>query len=138
MIEKTCTVLEAGRLPVAAEFAGEPVGAFLLRGPPDASGKRARLQVVSSGSPTPTPETLTEMRLPPDCLWEHVSVSVRGQNRCPTWDEMCFVKRLFWKPSETVIQFHPCESEYVNVHEYVLHLWRQVGVEPLLPHRQLV
>lgn len=27
--------------------------------------------------------------------WEHVSVSLR--NRCPTWDEMCLVKDIFWR-----------------------------------------
>jgi hypothetical protein len=25
--------------------------------------------------------------------WEHVSVSLA--NRCPTWDEMCFIKGVF-------------------------------------------
>jgi hypothetical protein len=54
--------------------------------------------------------------------WEHVSVSL--QDRCPTWDEMCKVKDLFWRPDETVLQFHPRESEYVNNHQYCLHLWK--------------
>ena len=54
--------------------------------------------------------------------WEHVSVSL--PNRCPTWAEMCFVKALFWEDHEAVIQFHPPQSEYVNVHPYCLHLWR--------------
>lgn len=54
--------------------------------------------------------------------WEHVSVSTKF--RIPTWVEMCFVKDLFWGEEETVIQFHPPKSEYVNQHPYVLHLWR--------------
>jgi hypothetical protein len=54
--------------------------------------------------------------------WEHVSVSY--PNRCPTWEEMCFIKELFWEPEDVVIQYHPRESEYVNQHPYCLHLWR--------------
>lgn len=63
--------------------------------------------------------------------WEHVSVSL--PDRCPTWDEMCRVKELFWKSSETVIQFHPRKSEYKNQHPYCLHLWRKMGKEHQLP-----
>lgn len=56
--------------------------------------------------------------------WEHVSVSVsRKPNETPTWDEMCAVKDLFWAPDETVVQFHPAKSEYVNVYN-CLHLWK--------------
>lgn len=68
--------------------------------------------------------------------WEHVSVSF--PNRCPTWDEMCFVKNLFWEPEETVVQFHPAESKYVNVHEYCLHLWSRKGLVYELPPGNLV
>lgn len=63
--------------------------------------------------------------------WEHVSVSVTG-GRLPSWGEMCRVKALFWRPDETVVQFHPPESEYVNICE-VLHLWKppyQVTLPP--------
>lgn len=54
--------------------------------------------------------------------WEHVSVSIK--HRCPNWTEMSFVKDLFWRPDETVIQYHPARSEYVNYHPYCLHLWK--------------
>ncbi len=54
--------------------------------------------------------------------WEHVSVSL--EKRCPTWDEMCKVKRAFWEPEDCVVQYHPPESTYVNCHPYCLHLWR--------------
>ncbi len=54
--------------------------------------------------------------------WEHVSVSL--QDRTPTWKEMCWVKDLFWKPGETVVQYHPAERDYVNFHPHCLHLWR--------------
>ncbi len=54
--------------------------------------------------------------------WDHVSVSING--RCPLWDEMCFVKDMFFHPGETVIQYHPAEKQYVNNHPNCLHLWR--------------
>lgn len=55
--------------------------------------------------------------------WEHVSVS--RPNRCPTWDEMCKIKELFWDSDDVVIQIHPVEDEYVNNHPYCLHMWRK-------------
>lgn len=54
--------------------------------------------------------------------WEHVSVSLR--HRCPTWEEMCFVKSMFWNAEECVMQLHPPLSEWINNHPYCLHLWR--------------
>jgi hypothetical protein len=36
--------------------------------------------------------------------WDHVSVST--QVRCPTWEEMEFVKRLFFEDGETAMQLH--------------------------------
>lgn len=66
--------------------------------------------------------------------WEHVSVST--PNRCPTWDEMCKVKDLFWNELETVVQFHPSSASYVNTHPYCLHLWKH-GVHELPPIRKV-
>ncbi len=54
--------------------------------------------------------------------WEHVSVSL--PSRCPTWEEMCFIKDTFWDGEDCVMQLHPPRSEYVNNHPYCLHLWR--------------
>lgn len=59
--------------------------------------------------------------------WEHVSVSL--PNRCPTWQEMCTIKDIFWENEETVMQLHPPKSEYVNHHKYTLHLWRPIKQE---------
>jgi len=63
--------------------------------------------------------------------WEHVSVSVKSDwacsrepGRCPTWEEMDFVKGMFWGSEDVVMQLHPAESMYVNYHEHCLHLWR--------------
>ena len=40
--------------------------------------------------------------------WEHVSVSYR--KRCPTWEEMCRVKEMFFNPEEVAVQYHPRSS----------------------------
>lgn len=63
--------------------------------------------------------------------WEHVSVSVLGLFgvRIPTWEEMCFVKELFWDGDECVVQFHPPKAEYVNFHPHTLHLWKYIHAE---------
>lgn len=75
--------------------------------------------------------------------WEHVSVSIssllkkRG-SRCPTWEEMCFIKSIFWDETDTVIEFHPAKENYVNIHDFVLHLWKPIGIELPLPNTILV
>jgi len=63
--------------------------------------------------------------------WEHVSVSM--EKRCPNWTEMCIIKDLFWDEEETVVQFHPKKSEYVNNHPHCLHLWKKVKHDYDLP-----
>lgn len=55
--------------------------------------------------------------------WDHVSVTTRYP-RCPTWEEMCYIKSLFWHEDDVVIQYHPAKVDYVNNHDYCLHLWR--------------
>ena len=76
--------------------------------------------------------------------WEHVSVVASSKKdgtlreRTPTWDEMCYVKSLFWNDDECVAQFHPPKSEYVNHHPHCLHLWRPTQSELPLPPSHLV
>ena len=74
--------------------------------------------------------------------WEHVSARVKGHtakdDRCPTWEEMCWIKQLFWEDDETVIQYHPPRKEYVNCHPFVLHLWRNTKTEVIRPPSILV
>lgn len=67
--------------------------------------------------------------------WYHVSVSL--PNRCPTWEEMCLVKDLFFG-DEVVIQFHPKKENYVNNHPFCLHLWRNLKSEIITPPTDLV
>ena len=75
--------------------------------------------------------------------WEHVSVSLRNLSnepieRCPTWDEMCYIKSLFFKLEEYAMQFHPPLSKYVNNYSYVLHLWRPTDIAFPVPPVNLV
>lgn len=55
---------------------------------------------------------------------EHVSIQLFC-DRLPKWNEMCYVKDLFWGEEEEVVQIHPKKSQYVNFTE-ALHLWRPV------------
>jgi hypothetical protein len=91
--------------------------------------------------------------------WEHVSVrAYKGrpgltdafglpvpgrqsrtlQSRVPTWKEMQFVKSLCWDPEDVVMQLHPRQSEYINAHPCVLHLWRPKHREIPTPPKDFV
>jgi len=77
--------------------------------------------------------------------WEHVSVHCRAGihpayyfNFTPTWDDMCFVKDLFWEPDEAVMQLHPARKDWVNNHLSTLHLWKPVNVEIPMPPKAFV
>lgn len=68
--------------------------------------------------------------------WEHVSVSL--PSRCPTWDEMCWIKEQFWGDEDLVVQYHPPRSQYVSNHSFCLHLWRPVGAAVPAPPAWMV
>lgn len=68
--------------------------------------------------------------------WEHVSVSMA--TRVPTWEEMCWVKRLFWQEEDCVVQYHPPKSDYVNCHPFCLHLWRPLDQQMPRPPSWMV
>jgi len=68
--------------------------------------------------------------------WEHVSVS--HPHRCPIWNEMAMVKDIFWDEDDCVIQYHPPKTDYVNNHQFCLHLWRPIGVEIPRPPKIMV
>lgn len=74
--------------------------------------------------------------------WEHASISLdsykRKVERCPTWEEMCFIKSLFWDEEDCVIEFHPPKSHYVSHHAYCLHLWRPTDFIMPIPPTDLV
>lgn len=67
------------------------------------------------------------------CGWEHVSVSPYKRNVIPSWDDMCYIKDLFWDEDECVVQYHPPKSQYVNMVPNCLHLWKPVGHDLEMP-----
>lgn len=73
--------------------------------------------------------------------WEHVSAKACEHDRdlrIPTWEEMCYLKELFWRDDECVMQLHPPKAEYINCHPCVLHLWKPVGKEIHTPPLEYV
>jgi hypothetical protein len=68
--------------------------------------------------------------------WDHVSVST--SKRCPTWLEMEHVKRLFFHPDECAMQLHVPTAEHINVHDFVLHIWRPHDAAIPMPPREFV
>lgn len=117
--------LEDGRLrsgPMASDPSWGAYGVFFVQGP---CGEE--LKIIASGA---DPDDKASEG------WEHVSVSTR--RRPPNWQEMCFVKDLFWDEEECVVQFHPPKSQYVNNHPHCLHLWRAIDGHIRLPPSILV
>ena len=72
--------------------------------------------------------------------WEHVSVSPTNRKRptCPTWEEMCEIKQMFFEDEETVVEYHPKKSDYVNLCNNCLHLWRPLNEKLPTPPRLYV
>lgn len=68
--------------------------------------------------------------------WDHVSVST--EHRCPLWNEMAYIKDIFFYEEECVIQYHPPKSRYVNVHPYCLHMWKRQDSEFELPDNGMI
>lgn len=78
-------------------------------------------------------------------LWDHISVTAwgmklkkKGIRRLPTWDEMCFIKDLFFEKEECVVQLHPPKKDYVNQCEHCLHLWRPQTTDIPMPLPEMV
>lgn len=69
----------------------------------------------------------------PSGMMEHISVTMKNQKRCPTWEEMAAIKDMFFLPEEECVQYHPKHSEYVNLHEFCLHIWRPVDGRLQMP-----
>lgn len=86
------------------------------------------LRIISSGSESEMGTLLNG--------FEHVSVSCA--KRTPMWEEMYVIKDMFWDDEECVIQYFPPKSQYVNVHQYCLHMWRPIGATIPIPPRHLL
>lgn len=113
--------LEADRLYQTKDNERGLGGAFIVptpgsRASPGPMRRRAFMRVIaSSGADQVAPYR-----------WDHVSVSL--SDRCPTWEEMDFVKRLFFKPEEVCFQLHVSDVEHISNHPYCLHIWRPLDV----------
>lgn len=119
MKDKFCSVLEQGRVRTGA-WASQPgsrYGAFILQCPQTGGTLRAIGVANALG-------------------WDHVSVSLN--DRCPTWDEMSWVKGLFFGDGECAVQFHTTEAERINLHPFCLHLWRRVDKDFPMPPQECV
>jgi hypothetical protein len=68
--------------------------------------------------------------------WDHVSVST--PHRCPSWDEMEHIKRLFFNDNEVAMQLHVPPTDHISVHPHCLHIWRPHGVDIPLPPKGMV
>lgn len=66
--------------------------------------------------------------------WEHCSVSITDRyKRTPSWEQMCFIKNSFWNENECCVEYHPAKKDYVNNHEYCLHIWKPIEQELPMP-----
>lgn len=70
--------------------------------------------------------------------WEHVSVAPYAERVIPSWNDMCRIKDIFWKEDEAVVQYHPAKSDYVNIKDNCLHLWRPTDGSLPVPPKELV
>ena len=59
--------------------------------------------------------------------YEHVSMSPCKKNKIPSWEDMTYLKNIFWMDEEECYQIMPRKSEYVNIKGNCLHLWRPVN-----------
>lgn len=59
--------------------------------------------------------------------WDHVSVSL--PDRCPSWEEMDAIKRVFFTDDATCFQLHVPPSDHRSLHPFCLHIWRPHDVE---------
>jgi hypothetical protein len=68
--------------------------------------------------------------------WDHVSVSFK--TRCPSWEEMCRAKDIFFNEDECCVEYHPARADYVNRHPFCLHIWKPQDKEIPKPPKEYV
>lgn len=68
--------------------------------------------------------------------WDHVSVS--RADRCPTWEEMEFVRRLVFLDHAVAMQLHVPPTDHINIHNHCLHMWRPHFHPIPLPPKDMV
>lgn len=55
---------------------------------------------------------------------EHASISCMDMSHIPGWEELCELKDIVWKDEEECYQVFPKKSQYVNIMENCMHIWR--------------
>lgn len=106
---KNLSHLDKYRQPLQGDYGDEHNGAFLIR------IKGELYTVIASNGRG----------------WDHVSIS--HKRKIPSWKTMCELKDLFFEKNEAVMQLHPQESDYINLHPNCLHLWRPQEYEIAMP-----
>jgi len=81
----------------------------------------ARYQAIYMHTRAPLTVMVTAKRERDERRWLHVSVS--HTSRLPDWKDLREVKDIFIGRERRALQVLPPESEYVNIHPRVLHLW---------------
>lgn len=61
--------------------------------------------------------------------WMHVSYSRRV--RLPSYEDSCLVKEVFIGRDKLALALHVPESQHVNIHPNVLHLWHCMDGDPV-------
>lgn len=113
-----------------------------IMGSSDSIGNKGAFHVpyVKKGKGLCTKKVLLVCICSDELGWEHVSCYkiYKNERFIPSWNEMCFVKGLFWDDKDCVMQLHPAKSDYVNFNPFVLHLWRPIGKDIPLPPKAMV
>lgn len=109
-----------------ASFYGDRFGAFMLLFRPTGG----LLKIIASAG------DVADKDFPKGTRWDHVSVSL--ENRTPTWEEIAWIKSLFFDEEECAIEYHPPKSKYVNVTATTLHIWRPLDVVIPMPPMECV
>ncbi len=60
--------------------------------------------------------------------WVHLSVSRRS--RTPSYEDLCLVRRIFFREDRPAYHVFPKVDEHRNFHAYCLHLWLPLGADP--------
>jgi len=85
-------------------------------------------------SPYAKARTVLRVVASSDFGWDHVSVST-DKRRCPTWEEMSYIRGKFFAPEEVCMELHVAAKDHISIHDWTLHLWRpQHDKIPLPPH----
>lgn len=65
--------------------------------------------------------------------WEHVSIAPFNRRIVPDWEDMCRLKDMFFHDDECCVQYHPPKSEYVNMMQNCLHIWKPLNESLPMP-----